>query len=62
MIRESLARVWREHRRAVLAAAILAWTVGIVFAYQKVKPKLPAGMATPPPGARVLEVGALPVT
>ena len=58
-----ISQLWREHRKKVLAVGVLAWVVFITLAYQRISARKNDG-ATSSQGtvAKILPVGALPVT
>ena len=61
--RNVIVRLWREHYKKVLAVGVVAWVVVITLAYHRISTQKNAG-TTLPQGtvAKILPVGALPVT
>ena len=58
-----ISQLWQNHHKKVLAVVILAWVVFITLAYQRISARKNDG-ATSSQGtvAKILPVGALPVT
>ena len=58
-----ISQLWREHHKKVLAVVVVAWVVFITLAYQWMSARKNDG-TTSPQGtvAKILPVGALPVT
>jgi len=58
-----ISRLWREHRKKVLAVGVVAWVLFITLAYQKINtPKNTGATSSQGTVAKILPVGALPVT
>ncbi len=58
-----ISQLWREHRKKVLAVGVVAWVVFITLAYQKINARKTDGAkSSQGTVAKILPVGALPVT